>query len=130
MPFPGGGKRTRNSAQSSHNELTHFRDPFVVPVDVDDAESMVQRRLGDQQIGNRCAMPHAVVMREILLKTQRTLEDVGWSGDNLEAGVKLLAEHVVSRCGARRVQLFQLADRTEEKLAGELIELPSDDGIG
>jgi hypothetical protein len=79
----------------AHDEGTDLGDPFEVAVDVDDAEVMVERRLGDEQIGDRDAVPHPMVMREVTLQPQRSFENVRWGGSDPEVAVKLTAPCVV-----------------------------------
>jgi hypothetical protein len=61
------------SAEPSYHERTHLRDPLVVAVDVQDAEAVVHRGLGDQQVRDRRAMPHPMVVGEVALELKCTL---------------------------------------------------------
>lgn len=50
------------SAEAAHNQRPHLGDALEIAVDVDDAEPVVERRAGDEQIRDRRAVPHPVVM--------------------------------------------------------------------
>jgi hypothetical protein len=71
--------------EPSHHERTHLGDPREVAVDVDDAEVVVQRGLGDEEVGNVDAMPQLVMVSEITLEPKRALEVVVRSRYQLDA---------------------------------------------
>src|SRR5438445_605453 len=48
---------------------------------MDDAQAVVQRGLGDQEVRNRRAVPHAVVTGELTLQRQRPPEQTGGRPD-------------------------------------------------
>ena len=91
-----------------------------------DTELVVHRGLGDEQVGDRGAVPHAMVVREVVLQLQRTIEDVGWCGDNLETGMQVGLQLLVVAGRSSRVELFELADGAHEQRPGKLGELSSD----
>ncbi|HEX5950915.1 MAG TPA: hypothetical protein VFZ96_07925, partial [Actinomycetota bacterium] len=93
---------------------------------MDDAEPMMQRGLGDQEVGDRYSMPHAVVMREVVLQAKRPYEDIRRRIDRLEADVKQIAPRVVVSGGSRREELLELSDRTDMQPAAELSQLRAD----
>jgi hypothetical protein len=74
-----------SSAKPSHQERSHLRDPFEVAVYVQDAETVLQSGLGDEEIGNGCAMPHPVMVGKVALKPKCTIEDVRWGSSDFEA---------------------------------------------
>jgi hypothetical protein len=51
-----------SSRESTNNEGTYFGDSLVVPIDVNDAQAMVEGGLSDQEVGDRGAVPHAMMM--------------------------------------------------------------------
>lgn len=53
--------RSRN-VQATDFQRADFGDSFVVAIDVHDTKTMMQRRLGDQQIGDGCAVPHSLMV--------------------------------------------------------------------
>src|SRR5205807_1484257 len=86
------------SLEPSNPKGTNLGNPLVVPVDVDDAESMVKRRLGDEQVGDGCAVPHPMVTGEVPLQTEGAVEDVDWWRDDFEAVVQIRLKCVVVAC--------------------------------
>jgi hypothetical protein len=50
----------------------------------------MDRRFGDQQIRDRGAVTHSMVMSEVALEHERPLEQVGWRRHDVEAGVQLV----------------------------------------
>ena len=73
-----GGPATARSvdAKASHDERPDLGDSLEVAVDMDDAEPVVQRRLGDQKVLDRRSVPHFVVMRKVALQRQRAIEKI------------------------------------------------------
>jgi len=61
------------SAHSQHRKAAHLGDALEITVDVDDAESMMQRRFCDQQVRYRYSVPQPVMMGEVALKPERAL---------------------------------------------------------
>ena len=57
-----------DSTKSSHDEGTHFGNACEVTVEMHDAEITAERDFGDEEIGDRDAMPHPVVMGQIALQ--------------------------------------------------------------
>jgi hypothetical protein len=55
------------SAQAADGQRSNFSNSFVVSVNVNNAEFVVQGRLGDQQIGDGSSVPHSVMVCEIAL---------------------------------------------------------------
>ena len=53
--------------QPPNDERTHFGNAIKVTIDVNHTQVVVEGRLSDQQVRDRSAMPHAVVVREVLL---------------------------------------------------------------
>jgi hypothetical protein len=53
----------------------------------------------DQQVGNRCPVPHSVVDSEVALEHKSSLQQVRRRGDDIKAGVQLGAD---GRIGAAR----------------------------
>ena len=110
--------RGGRSAKASRGEQTHLGDPFVVPIHVDDAETVMERRLGDEKVGDRRSVPEAVVVGQIPLQRERAVEDVGWGGRLRKGFAKLGGEHVVLDRRPRRVKLLELADRADPEPTG------------
>src|SRR5438132_1113409 len=81
----GGATGTSPScAEATHGERADFGDAVEVAVDVDDAEAVVEGGLGDEQVGDGGAMPHAVMVGEVALQGQGPVEDVGGGGHDVE----------------------------------------------
>lgn len=114
------------SAESADWQAADLSDALEVAVDVDDAESMMDGGLSDEQIRDGGAMPHPMVMGECALQGQRPLEDVRRCGDHRIGGVHITLEKVVIIRGTRRVELLELTDRADVELPGEFRELTSD----
>lgn len=102
------------SAESADSKAADLSDALEVAVDVDDAESMMDRGLSDDQIRDGGAMPHPMVMGECALQSQRPLEDVRRRGDHRVGGVQITLEKVASIRGTRRQELLELTDRADE----------------
>src|SRR5262245_9222359 len=96
---------------------------------MDDTEIVVERRLGDEEVGDRHAMPHAVMMGEVALQPQRPFEDVRRRGNNLEAGMESIALRVVVSRRLGRVESFELPDRTDIQRCGKFGQLTTHDRI-
>lgn len=62
--------------QAAHHKRTNFRYPIKVTVEVDHPHAMVKCSLGDEEIGDRGPVPHAVMMREVLLEPKCSREDI------------------------------------------------------
>jgi hypothetical protein len=80
------------SPEPSYSQWPHLGNPVEVTVHVKDAELVVQGSLGDEQVGDRRAVPHPVMVSEIALQSQGALEDVRWRGNRLETEVELVAK--------------------------------------
>ncbi len=85
-----------------------------------DTELVVYRGLGDEQGGDQGAVPHAMVVHEVTLQLQRTVEDVGRCGENLETGVQLGLQLLVMAGRSGRVELVEFADGAHEQRPGKL----------
>lgn len=70
-------------------ERPYLCNAVEVPVHVYNAKSMVQRRLGDEQIWDWRSVPHPVVMREVALELQRAVQDVGRRDHDVEVCVEV-----------------------------------------
>ncbi len=57
-------------------QRSHLGDAVMVAIHVHDAEVVVQCGLRDEEIRDRRAVPHAVVMGQVTLEVQGTIEDV------------------------------------------------------
>ena len=64
-------------AKTADDQRANLGDPLEVAVDVHDPEPVVERGLRDQEIRDRRAMPHAVVVSEVPLQQQCALEEIG-----------------------------------------------------
>jgi hypothetical protein len=80
-----------------------------------DAEVVVQCGLRDEEIRDRRAVPHAVVMGQVALEVQGTIEDVARRCDGFQAGTQIRLQRVVVACGSSRVEPLELADGTDEQ---------------
>jgi hypothetical protein len=78
-----------SSSEASHDERADLGDPLVVAIDMDDAEVVMECGLGDEEIRERRAMPHPVVVGEVELNLESELEDVNRCRDAGEAVAKL-----------------------------------------
>lgn len=76
------------ACQAASDKRPYLGNSSVVPIDVDDAKPVEQRSLRYQQIWNRCAVPHSMVMGQILLEAKRAVKNVRRGGNDLEAGVQ------------------------------------------
>jgi hypothetical protein len=56
---------------------------------VSDAQTVVQCCFGNEQIGDRRAVPHAVMVSQLALEVEGALEYVGRRRNDLETGMKL-----------------------------------------
>lgn len=112
--------RRHSHPQPTTLERSDLRDPLVVAIDVDDTEAVVQGGLGDQQVGNRGAMPHAVVVCQVSLQVERTIEDIGWYLSAGKGRTELGGDLVVLGCRSRRIPLLELPDRADVQRPGEL----------
>jgi hypothetical protein len=117
--LPLGGVASR---QPAYDERADFGDALEVAIDVNDAEPVVQGRAGDEQIWNRRSVPHAVVMSQVALQGQGSLEQVGWRRDDLEGLAQVDLKDIVVRGGACRVELLELAHRAQEQGSRQLGE--------
>jgi hypothetical protein len=116
----------RNGSEAADGDLADFGDAVEVPVDVNDAELVVDCGLGDEKVGDGGAVPHAVVVDEVALELQGAVQDVRRGGDCLEGGVELRLKLVVMPCRPGGVQLFEFAERADVQLARQLSELRAD----
>src|SRR5215467_10438250 len=96
-----------SSGESPNDEGTYLRDSLVIPVDVDDPQAMVDSGHSDQEVGDRGAVPHAVVMGQVLLQAKGPVEKVRRRGDDPEVLVQVRLEIVVVTGRASRVQLLE-----------------------
>ncbi len=60
--------------QTTDGKRPNFRDPVESAIDVNHAQTVVESGLGDEEVGDRGPMPHAVVMREVVLKAKRSVQ--------------------------------------------------------
>ena len=81
---------------------------------------MMQRRLGDQQVRDRCTVPHSVMMREIALEAKRSVKDVSRCGDDAKTRVNVGFQNVVLRGCPRGIRRHKLADRADEQQVAQL----------
>jgi hypothetical protein len=86
LHLPPGGL-SAGWTQAANDQGTNFRNAIEVTVDVDHAHAMVERGLGDEEIGDRRPVPHAVVVREVLLEPQCPIENVVRWGHDLKVRV-------------------------------------------
>lgn len=117
------------SVQPAAGQRPNLGDPVEVTVHMDHPELVVHRGLGDEQVWDGRAVPHAVVMREIPLQDQSTVEEVGRRRDDLETSVQLGLQLVVVPSGPGRVQLFEFTHRADEQRPSKVGELSSDSGL-
>src|SRR4051812_19143831 len=96
---------------------------------MDDAEIVVESSLRNEEIKDRYAMPHAVMMGKIALQLQRAFEDVRRSGNDLVALVKILALLIIVSRRFGRVELFEFTNRADEQRHGKFCQLPVHDRI-
>jgi hypothetical protein len=82
-------------AEPAHRERAHLGDAVKIAVDVDDAEVMIERRFGDEEVGDGNAMPQPMMVRKVALESKGSIEDVYWGRHELEAVVELLLKQVV-----------------------------------
>lgn len=101
--------------QSANHERANLRETIKITVDVHHAHAMMERRLGNQEVRDRRAVPHAVVMCEVSLQMECSIEDIHGRRDDLEIPVQIVLEQVIVTRRAGRVQLFELPNRTHEQ---------------
>jgi hypothetical protein len=96
---------------------------------VDDADIMVERGLGNQEIGDRDAVPHPVVVSKVVLEPQLTVEKIrrGISGQKVVAQQASPSDIVA--CRPDRIEQLELAYRADVEDPGELGQLPPHDGV-
>src|SRR5437879_3138573 len=130
-----GESASRKSAASSwlpeppDRQRSHLSDAVIVAIHVHDAEVVVECGLRDEEIRDRRAVPHAVMMGQVTLEAQGTIEDVARRCDGFQAGTQIPPQRVVVACGSSRVELFELADRTDEQRPGKRLQLTADRGV-
>jgi hypothetical protein len=90
-----------SSAESRNGEWPNLSDPLKITVDVNDAHLVIKRRFRDQQIRNRCAMPHSVMLCQVALQLERAFENIGRRRDDPEVFVQFRFKLVIvaSRTG-------------------------------
>ena len=86
---------SRDCGQAADGQRPHFSNALEVPVHVNDTESMVQRRLSDDQIRDGSSVPHPVVVREVALELERALQDVGRRSHDLKVGMEVRLQLVI-----------------------------------
>jgi hypothetical protein len=106
--------------EAASGEGSNLGDALIVPVDVHDPQLVMKSYFSDQQIGDRCAVPHPMVMCEVALESERPFQQIGRSCDDRETGVQLRLQLVVVARGAGRVELLELTHRANKELSGEL----------
>src|SRR5215207_6350257 len=94
-----------------------------------DAELVIQRGLGNEQVGDGRPMPHAVMVGEVALQPQCAFEDVRRGVNGREAVVKLLLERVVVARRAGGIELLELADRADVEISGQFGQLRAHNSI-
>lgn len=70
--------------QPANDKRSNLRYSIKVTVDVHDTHPMMERSLGDEKVWDRRPVPHTMVMCEILLEPQRSIEDVRRCRGDLE----------------------------------------------
>jgi hypothetical protein len=68
------GSRRSLLLQTPDGKRPNFRDTIEVAIDMNHAKTVVQGGLRDEQVGDRGPMPHALVMREVVLKAKRSVQ--------------------------------------------------------
>ena len=58
-------------------------------------ETVMQGSFSDEQVGDRGAMPHAVVVSKVSLQPKGPIEQVRGSGDDIEVRPKVGLESVI-----------------------------------
>src|SRR5688572_21729771 len=97
---------------------------------MNDAEAVMKGYAGDEEVGDRNSMPQPVMVGEISLQIEGSLEDVGGGGNELKCIAQPCLERVIVSRRARRVELFELADGAQEQASSELGELRGDGRFG
>ena len=111
------------SAESPDDERSHLGDPLVVPINVDDSETVMESGFGDQEIRDRRSMPHAVMMGKVLLKYQRAVEEIGRCRYHLEGIVESFLDPVIIGSRSRGIELLELPHRTHGERSRQFPEL-------
>jgi hypothetical protein len=60
--------------QTTYGKRPHFRDPVEIAIDMNHAQTVVESGLGDEEVSDRGPMPHAMVMREVVLEAKRSVQ--------------------------------------------------------
>jgi len=89
----------------------------------------MQRRLGDEEIGDGRSVPHAVVMGEITLKAKGPVEHIGRRFQDVKRVVEVGLETVVVTGRACRVQLLELSDGAHQQRPGRLDQAITDTSV-
>ena len=88
LPLPSAGVQFVLVTNAACYQGPDLGNPTVVTIQVDDAEPMEQRGFCNQQIRDGRAMPHAMVVGQVLLELKRTIKNVGWGRNQREACVQ------------------------------------------
>lgn len=83
------------SRQPADDKWAHFGDPLKVPVDVDDAELVMERGTRDEQVGYGRAVPHPVVVSQVSLEIEHAIEHVSRCGNDRKGLAQVGREGVV-----------------------------------
>ncbi len=73
---------------------------------MNDTESMVQRRLSDDQNRDGSSVPHPVVVREVALERECAVQNVGRRSNDLKVGMELRLQLVIVSRRTGRIQLL------------------------
>lgn len=136
-PLPSDSHlRSRSRARRSplcnaaDDERADLGDAFEVTVDVNDPETVVQGGAGDEEVWDGRSVPHTMMVSKVPLEVERSLEQVLRRGDDLECLTQICLDRVIVLCGTCRVELLELAYRTEEQRSSQLGKLRTDSRLG
>jgi len=82
-----------------------------------DPKVVVQRGLGDHEIGKSHTVPHAVMVGKVTLQGLGTFQEISRGLRLMKPAIQLLHQKVVVARRPSRVQLLQPADWTDPQLA-------------
>jgi hypothetical protein len=104
----------RSWRQPADYEWPYLGDSLEIPIDVDHPQAVLQGDLGDQEVGDWRAVPHAVVMGKVSLEAQRPVEKVRRRSNYHEIRVQVGLQVVVVPSGSGGVQLLELSHLADE----------------
>ena len=90
-----------SSRVPADNQRSNLGDSFEVAIHVNDPQPMVEGGLCDEEVRDGDPVPHAMTMGKVALEPQRPVENVGGTGNHLEAGVERVPEKVIVASRAR-----------------------------